>query len=316
MGTERQVTLQAPAKLNLFLDVLRKRADGYHDIATIFAKISLCDTVTVRLAAKGVELKLVNKSGCVLSGGADNLAVRAARLFLEEFGLESGVRIKLVKRIPIGAGLGGGSSDAAAVLRAMRLLFPSAAKGKAGGRALMRLALKLGSDVPFFVQDAPFCVGRGRGEKLKPFTPCGKLPRVALFYPGVSVSTAEVYRRLNLTKILLTPHENLNRFRNKLVQGMGPTDWGRYLYNSLESVVLPLCPEVNTLVNRLKKAGDFPVMMTGSGSCVFALIQQPEIASALVGKLRAVRGFAGGFLGELTYGHNGDTRASDERGKA
>lgn len=318
MRTERQITVAAPAKINLFLDVVKKRADGYHDIETIFAKISLSDSVTVRVSRKcrGVELKLVNKSGCRLSAGADNLAVKAAQLFLEEFGLNAGIRIKLVKRIPIGAGLGGGSSDGAAVLRALRQLFPDAVQGKAGERRLMRLALKLGSDVPFFLQGAPFCAGRGRGEKLKPFTPSGRLPYVALFYPGVAVYTAEVYRRLDLTKTLLTPHENLNKFKSKLVQGMGPTDWGRFLYNSLESVVLPLCPAVKSLVKQLQKAGDYPVLMTGSGSCVFALIPQQKIAPALLGKLRGVRGFAERFLGELGYGHNGDTRAPDERGKA
>ena len=310
--------MAAPAKINLFLDVVRKRADGYHDLETIFAKISLCDAVAVRVSRKyrGVELSLVNKSGCKLSAGADNLAVKAAQFFLEEFGIPAGVRIRLVKRIPIGAGLGGGSSDGAAVLRALRKLFPEAVRGRTGERRLMRLALKLGSDVPFFVQDAPFCVGRGRGEKLKPFSPAGRLPYVALFYPGVGVSTAEVYKRLDLNKIRLTPHENLNKFRSKLVQGMGPTDWGRYLYNSLESVALPLCPPVKSLVKRLQKAGDYPVLMTGSGSCVFTLIPQQKIATALLGRLRGVRGFAEKFLGELGYGHNGDTGAPDERGEA
>ncbi|NLO91575.1 MAG: 4-(cytidine 5'-diphospho)-2-C-methyl-D-erythritol kinase [Elusimicrobia bacterium] len=287
MNAKRAVTLDAPAKLNLFLDVTRRRPDGYHDLATIFAKISLHDTVSVSISARPVvSLRIKNLSGCPLSAGEDNLACRAARLFLREFGLSRGVSISLVKRIPIGAGLGGGSSDAAAVLRAMAALFPGRASGSAGSKKLLKLALALGSDVPFFMQDGAFCTGRGRGEKLSPFSARGPLPHILLAYPGAPVSTAKAYAALDMTKKRLTVGQNLNRLQRKLQQGVSVLGWGHLLYNRLEDAVLPRYPKVRALVQRLRKAGDFPVLMSGSGSCVFALIPQHKTAVALSGRLR------------------------------
>ncbi|HOX21884.1 MAG TPA: 4-(cytidine 5'-diphospho)-2-C-methyl-D-erythritol kinase [Elusimicrobiales bacterium] len=300
MPTERKITLKAPAKLNLFLEVLRKRPDGYHDLATIFAKISLHDTVTVRRAARGdgISLKIINKSGCELASGSDNLASKAAQLFLEETGLRAPIHITLIKRIPVGAGLGGGSSDAAAALCAMNRLFPKAL-GKHGTQKLHKLALRLGSDVPFFAQDNVFCIGRGRGERLTPINVGGKLPHIVLVYPGVPVSTKTAYGKLQLSHTLLTENTNLNRFKYKLLQGMAFSDWGALLYNRLETAVLPLCPEVNTLKKRLRQAGHYPALMTGSGSCVFALTPNHLTAAKLLNELRksGLRGFGVKFLG-------------------
>ena len=191
------VKINAYAKINLFLEVTARRGDGYHDLATLFARVGLCDRLRLEKTKKsGIAFKLFNRSNLKLSKPADNIVYKAAEKFFTEFGIEPAVKITLLKRVPVGAGLGGGSSDAAAALLGLRRLYGLDNKNTL--KKLSRLALELGSDVPFFLLDKTFAVGRGRGEILRPLKARGRLPLVLLVYPGEPVYTKEVYGRLKL----------------------------------------------------------------------------------------------------------------------
>ena len=182
--------VEAPAKANLFLHVLAREATGFHSLETLFVALSLSDVVEVRRAASpGVAL--------TVAGGVDvgpperNLARRAAERFYREIGETPSVAVALEKRIPAAAGLGGGSSDAAAVLRALNAMH-----GDPFSRAeLLQMAIELGSDVPFFLCGSPFALAWGRGERLLALPPLSSRP-VLIAHPGVAMSTADAFRRL------------------------------------------------------------------------------------------------------------------------
>jgi 4-diphosphocytidyl-2-C-methyl-D-erythritol kinase len=175
----------APAKINLYLHITGRRADGFHELETLMAPISLGDMLEIDLIDAGIEFTC---SDPALADAKDNLATKAARLFLDEFKIERGARIHLDKQVPVGAGLGGGSSDAAAVLIALRKLTGIHAEdGK-----LRELAARLGSDIPFFIPGAP-AICRGRGEIIEPVTLRGAYQGL-LVHPGFGVSTPWAYK--------------------------------------------------------------------------------------------------------------------------
>lgn len=177
------LTVEAPAKVNLTLRVLRRRADGFHDLESVVAAIGLTDTLTVRLAT---DLSL-SCQGLEVSSGDDNLVLKAARLLRETCAVRGGAQVRLEKRIPLGRGLGGGSSDGAAALAALNVLWEC---GLARDE-LARLGARVGSDVPLFL-GSPVCVMRGRGERIEPLA---HRPRwwVALAWPPYGLPTAQVY---------------------------------------------------------------------------------------------------------------------------
>ncbi|MFH1645089.1 MAG: 4-(cytidine 5'-diphospho)-2-C-methyl-D-erythritol kinase [Candidatus Omnitrophota bacterium] len=156
----RSITVKAPAKINLFLDVLNKRPDGYHNIVTIFQRIALYDTIKVKKTAKYISL-LCDSSD--VPSGKNNIVYKAAKLMRAELGIKDGLDITLKKRIPVCAGLGGGSSDAAAVIKAINLIFNL---NLSPGR-LRAIAANVGADVPFFLTDESCAIGRGVGERLR-----------------------------------------------------------------------------------------------------------------------------------------------------
>ncbi|HEY0257777.1 MAG TPA: 4-(cytidine 5'-diphospho)-2-C-methyl-D-erythritol kinase, partial [Candidatus Methylacidiphilales bacterium] len=170
----------APAKINLYLHIVGRRPDGFHELETLMAPISLGDTLEIDLVPQGVEFTC---SDPALSNAQDNLATRAAQLFLDEFKLATGVRIHLEKCVPVGAGLGGGSSDAAAVLLALRQLT----KIDCLDSKLAELAARLGSDIPFFIYRQP-AICRGRGEIIEPVK-LKESYQGLLVHPGFGVST-------------------------------------------------------------------------------------------------------------------------------
>ena len=269
----KTVKVTAPAKINLFLEITGKRPDGYHNLVTLFAKTGLEDKLELRATSKpGVELHLVNKSGCPLSASPDNLAIRAAQAVMTAYKIKPGVAIKLEKRIPIGAGLGGGSSDAGAVIRGMCELF-ALTKTPWKDRKLLALARKLGADVPVFLFNESFLIGRGIGEKLTPLKVTASLPSVTLVYPGTPSPTAEAYRRLVIPerKKSLTNLRALSKLKIMLEGGPCPVDWTNLLFNRLEESVLPYNESVRSARQMLLAAGAGAVLMSGSGSCVFIL---------------------------------------------
>ncbi len=258
-----RVRLLAPAKINLYLKVLARREDGYHDIESLVLPVSLCDLVYVERTGSGIEVRC-DHPGC--PDGEGNLAYRAAGWFFDVSGISGCVRIDIRKRIPVGAGLGGGSSDAAAVIKAMELLFDFELEPELKRRA----AFDIGADVPsFFVQGAKLV--RGIGDIVEPVEYRG--PRwFALVNPPIEVSTASVYETFSLS---LTRQKSENKMKAQ----------GAFGKNDLEEVVIGLHPEVGEAMEEMREHGFVPCI-SGSGPTYFVPLDSPEQASGI---LRAAR---------------------------
>jgi 4-diphosphocytidyl-2-C-methyl-D-erythritol kinase len=272
------VTLDAPAKINLWLRVGERRADGYHDLDTLFCAVALADTVTVQTSGPDAAVALTSTAAPPLhsvpdmGADADNLVVRAARGFAELAGLHAGCRIHLVKRIPAGAGLGGGSSDAAATLKALDRLYP----GAADPAALHELAAGLGSDVPFFLTESDMAVGRGRGTLLTPVPALPPRP-VVLLLPPLEIATAAAYRWLAQDRAdgsVSPPAE---------ASIPTPTSWGQLLehgVNDFETTVFGRHPELGRMRDQLQTHGAELAMLAGSGATVFGVFTSEADAEA------------------------------------
>ena len=227
-----KIKIAAPAKINLFLEILGKRQDGYHEIETVMQEVSLFDYIYMENYDKNVVFTCSNPK---LSAGEDNLVVKAVRLLQNESKTYRGVKIHLDKRIPIGAGLGGGSSDAVATLVGLNKLWRIGYDEK----QLMSLAGKLGSDTPFFVVgNTAIC--KGRGEIVTPY-PINVSYNYIIIYPRFEVNTAMVYRNFknNLTKNL----KDVSFFMREFISG-NPNKLGAVLHNRLEDVVFKLYPDL------------------------------------------------------------------------
>jgi 4-diphosphocytidyl-2-C-methyl-D-erythritol kinase len=269
------VRILAPAKINIGLAILGRRGDGYHELRTIFQTVSLCDRITLRRAPGGVRVRCAELRGL----GARNLAHRAAALFLAQTGVRGGVRIDLEKRIPAGGGLGGGSSDAAAVLLGCCRLF-----GLLPEPALLRTwAASLGSDVPFFLEGGA-AVGSGRGEILEPLAPFPAAIVALLHLASAGLSTAEVYR--GLKPAALTGRSRaftmlLARWREGDLPRLG-----KALFNDLETPAFALAPGLPAVKEAFGASGALGALLCGSGSSVFGLFGSDGAAERARGKLR------------------------------
>lgn len=189
-----KITRFCPAKVNLFLEVTGKRPNGYHELSTLFAKINLGDTLTLNVSPAlktDITLRVTGPLGKYIPSSPSNLVYKAARLFLQHYHLTARVDILLDKHVPTGAGLGGGSSDAAGVLTALCHVFDK------DPLTLIEPAAKLGADVPLFLYPDTFLKGEGIGEKLTPLPAAKKLPQLILLYPRVPVSTKDVFARMH-----------------------------------------------------------------------------------------------------------------------
>ena len=262
------VEVLAPAKLNLFLEVRGRRADGYHEIENVMAAISLCDTLTFLDDPSGaIRLRC---SDPALPRGADNLVIKAADRLREATGCRRGARIDLVKAIPAQAGLAGGSSDAAATLAALDRLWDL----QTTPAQLDALAALVGSDVPFF-NHVPVAVCRGRGERVEP-VPLTETYHFVLVCPPVGVSTADVYRRV-------VPADRPRDAGPVLaaLEAGGSVELGRGLFNRLQPVAEALRPELVRVRDALANLG--PLLdgsaMSGSGSAYFGLCRNLAAAN-------------------------------------
>jgi 4-diphosphocytidyl-2-C-methyl-D-erythritol kinase len=274
------VRLDAPAKINLSLRVLGRRADGFHEIRTVFQAIELADEVQLSREGRGVELETV---GADLGPPAGNLAYRAAEAFLKAFPDSRGVRIRLVKRIPAGAGLGGGSSDAAAVLRCLAEGLPA----PPSPAELAHLGASLGSDVPFFLGSSTLAAGVGRGERLRPLAPLPEADLV-LALPPAHVSTADAYRALRRAPL------DGGWEREESEEGDGPEDWDsviRGLHNDFEAVVAAEQDTVAQSLRALRSAGASGVLMSGSGAASFGLFENRRSAEHAARELSGALGW-------------------------
>ena len=265
--------VQAYGKINLYLDVIGKRADGYHEIETIFHSIGLYDDIYFR---KRADRKItVHCEHPHVPCDPRNLAYRAAKLLLDDTPDLNGVELTIVKRIPVAAGLGGGSADAAAVLCGMNALFDIGLTQT----ALMRLGVQLGADVPFCILGGA-AVGRGIGELLTPLPPM-KEAWILLANPGFEISTAWVYQQINLS---LTPPKKNVTILTRCLQNGDFFNIVRHLYNGLEVPVLSNYPAIAEIKTKLNKyPSSCGVLMSGSGATVFAFMKnqaQANLAAA------------------------------------
>ena len=260
-GEMKRVIL-SPAKVNLLLKVISKRPDGYHELVSIVDIISIYDVIRLRERPDG-EVRVRDTAG-LLPEGADNTIHRAIMLIKERFGVPSGVEAVVEKHIPMGAGLGGGSSNAARVMKALVRLWSLPVELP----ELMELGRQIGADVPLFLYGKP-CVMRGIGEKVTPI----ELPRLSyvIVYPNVIVSTREVYNKL---KIVLTKGQNEVTFSGKFSTAL---DIAGVLENDLEEVAFSICPEIKTIKERLREAGAVGSLMSGSGSSVFGVFEDERV---------------------------------------
>jgi len=261
-----QLIESAQAKINLYLRILGRREDGFHQIETVMQTLQLADQVILRDRPCGISLQC---DAPELSAGPDNLAWRAAALLAEAFP-GRGVSITLNKRIPWQAGLGGGSSDAAAVLRGLNKLW----RLQLSAADLTGFAAKLGSDVPFFLRGGT-AVARGRGEEITPLSACPDVD-VALLVPPFGLATAAVYH--DWRPFTVTPPA-----WTALLQALADRDralTAQLLFNDLEAPAFGLQPELASLRARLLRAG-LPTLLSGSGSCLFALLFREDDSSRL-----------------------------------
>jgi 4-diphosphocytidyl-2-C-methyl-D-erythritol kinase len=303
------LTVHAPAKVNLRLRILAREVSGYHQLETVFAALEFGDTLRMSITKGGVEL---TAQGLSTGPVRENLVHRAAVAFLERGGVDAGVQIHLEKRIPVGGGLGGGSSDAAAALRGLHTLFP----GALSFEDLLQIAGGLGSDVPFFLCGSPLALAWGRGGRLLPLPPPPSAP-VLLALPPVAMPTAEAYRLLarvpglgsggdaGRSEVLRPDALDLEGLRPEahatetgrpgspqVLPVEGLANWeglSALAVNDFEEVVLPVFPLLRQLREALRETHPRLSLLSGSGACLFAVYE--EEGEAALGKGRLEKGF-------------------------
>ncbi len=261
----KELTRQAYGKINLGLDVLGKREDGYHIVKMIMQTVELHDTLEFKRNNSGLITITCNNES--LPVNEDNLCIRAAKLLKEEFGFEDGVDIHLTKRIPIAAGMAGGSTDAACVLKAVNDMFELGLSKK----DLMKRGLTLGADIPYCIMGGT-ALAEGIGEELTRVSPLPKAP-ILIAKPPVNVSTAQVYKALDSLESY--EHPNIDALMHAIeyedIMGIALK-----MGNVLADVTMPMVSEVGRIVEFMETHGAMKAMMTGSGPTVFGVFEDDE----------------------------------------
>lgn len=283
-----KLLVKAPAKINLSLDVLYKRPDSYHEVEMVMTTIDLADRIELTLLDED-RIQILSHNRFV-PDDQRNLAYQAAKLLKERFQINKGVIISIEKNIPVAAGLAGGSSDAAATLRGLNKLWGIGLSMD----ELAKLGAEIGSDVSFCVYGGT-ALAKGRGELITEI-PAPPTCWVILAKPFIGVSTAEVYRRLDLKKV---HHPNIN----EMIQGIRMNDYEQvcnHVGNVLEDVTLNLYPEVAQIKDQMKRFGADAVLMSGSGPTVFGIVQHDSRMHRIYNGLRGFcdQVFAVRILGE------------------
>ena len=263
----------AQAKLNLGLRILARERGGFHAIETLFARIALADTVTIRPRDEGRSLVV---HGISIGEQEKNLAYRAAVAYGEATGWPRGFEIEIEKRIPVGGGLGGGSADAGAVLRALNALAPRALREP----ELLRIAMTLGSDVPFLTSTEPFALAWGHGERMLAL-PALPERTVVLVFPEFTVATADAYEWIAASRQTDVPSP-------RLVSVPELTSWEtlhQHVVNDFETVVAEHHPEIATIIGQLRETGASIAGMSGSGSTLFGIVPLFADTAALTSAL-------------------------------
>lgn len=262
-----EISLKALAKINLGLDVVRRREDGYHEVRMVMQTINLYDRLDiVKKKEPGISIK-TNIS--FLPVNENNLIYKAGKLLMDEFGIAEGVSVKLNKRIPIAAGMAGGSTDAAAMMYGINKLFDLGLSRK----ALMERGVKIGADVPYCIMRGT-ALAEGIGEELTQLSPMVRCP-ILIAKPSISVSTKFVYQNLKLDEN--TVHPDID----KLVEDIKKKDLGKIasdMGNVLETVTIPNYPVIAEIKERMLQSGAVNSMMSGSGPTVFGIFDDEETA--------------------------------------
>lgn len=268
-------SLMAPAKVNLTLDILGKRTDGYHELVTVMHQIDLADRIY--LEKDGIDIR-VSSNSSQIPDNEDNLAYKAARLMYEKFELREGLQIYIEKNIPVGAGLAGGSTDAAAVISGLNELYGLRLELP----ALLELGAQIGSDVPFCLMGGT-ALARGRGEILRQL-PEGPLLHMVLVKPDFQISTRAVYQAFRLEKVLKSPDTTafLAAWHNYDMINIA-----REMSNVLETVSMEEHPEIAAIKKQLLAGGALNSLMSGSGPSVFGLFASQEVAEEAYIKMQS-----------------------------
>ncbi len=266
----KNITINAPAKINLYLDVLGKRADGYHEIESVMQTVSLYDVIDVTLTDSGIVL---SASENTVPLDEKNLAHKAARLFYEHTGINGGAKIHIEKRIPVSSGLAGGSTDAGATLKALNELYDRPVSND----ELLKLGAKLGADVPFCMEGG-CALCRGIGEKMikvEPMTPF----TVVIARGGAGVSTPAAYKKLddNFGEMLARPFSDIQRVLSAIAMD-DLNALSLSVFNTFESVILGDHKEASAYKGKLLDCGALVSLMSGSGPAVFGIFDDTEKA--------------------------------------
>jgi 4-diphosphocytidyl-2-C-methyl-D-erythritol kinase len=272
------LVLLSPAKLNLYLEVLNVRKDNYHNIRTVFERIDLSDKIILK--PRPDRLIRIICSDSDVPKDKTNLCYRSAKLLQEKFNIKTGLDIGIIKRIPVGSGLGGGSSNAAGVLLGLNKIWEL----NLSREKLVGYAKQIGADVAFFLYNSPFAIGEGRGDKIKVL----RLQRVRRFWhilvvPKITVSTALVYKKW--VRGLTRPKYDVNILILALKRN-GFSSVEGLLFNSLEAVTIRLYPEVKRIKERLADLGLKTMLMSGSGPAMFGIVSSRKEAVSLTRKLK------------------------------
>lgn len=269
------IMLKARAKINLGLDVIRKREDGYHEVKMIMQSLNMYDRIFMRKINEPEIRITTNRS--YLPTNQDNLMYKAAKLMMDEYNISSGVDIELEKFIPVAAGMAGGSSDAAAVLVGMSRLFDLNVKRD----ELMRLGVRIGADVPFCILRGTV-LAEGIGEKLTRLKPMPSCP-IVIAKPGINVSTKFVYENLKLDEV--TEHPDIDRMIEAIEQ-RNVNEVCALLGNVLETVTIKEYPIIDQLKKKMLEMGAINSLMSGSGPTVFGIFKNRKEAYVCADALR------------------------------
>lgn len=276
MGSNNDISLKALAKINLGLDVVRRREDGYHEVRMIMQTIQLYDRLDIkRTQEPGIQIQ-TNLS--FLPVNENNLIYKAAKLLMDEFSIIDGVSVKLDKRIPVAAGMAGGSTDAAAMLIGVNRLF-SLGLTK---RQLMERGVQIGADVPYCIMRGT-ALAEGIGEALSPLPPMVKCP-VLIAKPSISVSTKFVYQNLKLDDT--TIHPDIDRLIDD-IKAKNLRDIAAHMGNVLETVTIPNYPVIDEIKKHMLSNGAVGAMMSGSGPTVFGLFDDEDTAKKAYKAMRS-----------------------------
>ncbi len=276
MGSNNDISLKALAKINLGLDVVKRREDGYHEVRMIMQTIYLYDRLDIkRTQEPGIQIQ-TNLS--FLPVNENNLIYKAAKLLIDEFSITEGVSVKLDKRIPVAAGMAGGSTDAAAMLFGMNRLFSLGLTKK----QLMERGVQIGADVPYCIMRGT-ALAEGIGEQLSPLPPMVKCP-VLIAKPSISVSTKFVYQNLKLDDTTIHPDIDL---LIEDIKAKNLHDIAAHMGNVLETVTIPNYPVIDEIKKHMLSHGAVGAMMSGSGPTVFGLFDDEDTAKKAYKAMRS-----------------------------